>query len=335
MEEARIAFYDLKEFGFYKWGGPRIFGDVPRILSEIQIWCDGKTISETKTYEPGRNSQVLPAYFLSLRESRGSFLLSLWNEMPSTDGAIASISETAPVGTTRVTMNEIEEGSIPGVASYFWFIPSSNVMATVRFQHPGAGISQMRTYLRRFMEQFSSHAITEEQDGELVTTGYRENAHTDTVVKALVKITLAPHRKDAERQFFLDRAGKIRKIEKKGVLQLTTRDDRAVWQRLLQAFHIDAPTTRTHEVKMSYEVEVNGLTRDEVEAVMQGYDDESGQNDYGFKFEGEGQQTHWLGKEVARGVVEVDVRRLNSEMVNPDDLIRELDRHRRHLLNLL
>lgn len=335
MEEARIAFYDLKEFGFYKWGGPHLFGDVPGVLNELQTWCDGKTINETKTYDLGRGSQVLPAYFLSLRESRGNFLLSLWNETPSTDGAVASISETAPVGTTRVTMNEIEEGSIPGVASYFWFIPRSNVVATVRFQHPGAGVSQMRTYLRRFMEQFSSHAVTEELDGELVTTGFRENARADTVVKALVKCTLAPHRKDAERQFFLDRAAQVRKIEKKGMLHLTTQDDRAVWQRLLHAFHLDTPTARPHEVKMSYEVEVNGLTRDEVEAVLQSYEDEEGQNDYGFKFAGEGQQTHWLGKELARDVVDVDVRRLNPEMVNPDDLVRELDRHRRNLLNLL
>lgn len=334
MEEARIAFYDLKEFGFYKWGGPHLFGDLPAILNELQTWCDGKTISETKTYEVGRSSQVLPAYFLSLREAHGNFLLSLWNETPSTDGAVASIPETAPVGTTRVTMNAIEEGSIPGVASYFWFIPGLNIVATIRFQHPGTGISQMRTYLRRFMEQFSSHAVTEEQDGELVTTGFRENARTG-MVNARVKIALTPHRRDAERQFILDRAAQVRKIEKKGLLQLATRDDRAVWQRLLHAFHIDQPANRPHEVKMSFEVEVNGLTRDEVTAVMESYDDEGGQNDYGFKLAGEGQHIHWLGKEIARDSVDVEVRRPNPEMVNSDDLIRELDRHRRRLLKLL
>lgn len=335
MEEARISFYDLKEFGFYKWGGTHLFGDVPAILGELQAWCRGKTISETKTFDVARSSQVLPAYFLSSREAQGNFLLSLWNETPSTDGAVASIPQTAPVGTTRVTMNEIEEGSIPGVASYFWFIPDSNVVATVRFQHPGTGIPQMRTYLRRFMEQFSSHAVTEEQNGELVTTGFRESAGAETVGKARAKIALAPHRRDAERQFILDRAAQVKRIEKKGVLQLTTQDDRAVWQRLLHAFHVDEPTNRPHEVKMSFEVEVNGLTREEVEAVIQGYDDEDGQNDYGFKFAGEGQQIHWLGKEVAKTSVNVDVRRLNPEMVNPDDLVRELERNRRNLLNLL
>ncbi len=335
MEEARITLYDLKEFGFYKWGGPHLFGDVPGILGELQAWCRGKTISETKTYDVGKGSQVLPAYFSSLREAHGNFLLSLWNETPSTEGAVASIPQTAPVGTTRVTMNEIEAGSIPGVASYFWFVPASNVVATVRFQHPGTAISQMRTYLRRFMEQFSSHAVTEEHDGELVTTGFRETARSEAVVKAKAKVTLAPHRRDAERQYILDRAAQVRKIEKRGVLQLTTRDDRAVWQRLLHAFHVDEPTVRPHEVKMSFEVEVNGLSRDEVEAVMEGYDDEGGQNDYGFKFAGEGQQIHWLGKELARDTLELDVRRPNPEMVNPDDLIRELDRQRRNLLNLL
>lgn len=335
MEEARVSFYDLKEFGFYKWGGPHLFGDVSGILDELQAWCAGKTINETKTYEVGQKSQVLPAYFLSLREANGTFLLSLWNETPSTDGSVASIPQTAPVGTTRVTMNEIEEGSIPGIASHFWFVPHQNVVATVRFQHPATGISQMRTYLRRFMEQFSSHAITEERNGELITTGYRENDLDDTVVKARAKVALAPHRRDAERQFILDRAAQVRKIEKKGVLHLTTRDDRAVWQKLLHAFHVDEPAVRPHEVKMSFEVDVNGLTRNEVEAVMDNYDDEDGQNDYGFRFAGEGQQTHWLGKEVARASVDVDVRRLNPEMVNANDLIRELNRHRQQLLTLL
>lgn len=335
MEEARVTFYDLKEFGFYKWGGTHLFGDVRALLDELQAWCSGKTISETKTYEVGQSAQVLPAYFLSLRQVRGNFLLSLWNETSSTEGAVASISQTAPVGTTRVTMNEIEEGSIPGVATYFWFVPASSVVATVRFQHPGTGVPQMRTYLRRFMEQFSSYAVTEEQDGELVTTGFRENASSETFVKARARIALVPHRREAERQFILDRAAQIRRIEKKGVLQLTTREDRAIWQRFLDAFHVDEPAVRPHEVKMSFEVEVDGLTREEVEAVMGNYDEEDGQNDYGFKFKGEGSQTHWLGKEIAHDSVDVDVRRLNPEMVNPEDLAGELDRLRTRLLALL
>lgn len=334
MEEARISFYDLREFGIYKWGGPRLFADVPAILQELREWCVGKTISETKTYDVGRGAQVLPSYFLSLNEARGMFLLGLWNETPSTDGAVASISENAPVGTTRVTMNEIEEGSIPGVASYFWFLPTSNVVATIRFQHPGSGITQMRTYLRMFMERFCSHAVTREEDGELLTVGYREHANAADVFKGRPKISLVPHRRDAERQLILDRAGLVRKIEKKGVLMLAARDDRAVWQKLLHAFHIDEPTVRPHEVKMSYEVEVEGLTAAEVEAVMDNYDDEGGQNDYGFRFAGDA-QVHWLGKEVARETLTLDVRHLNPEMINPDDLIRELDRHRRHLTALL
>jgi hypothetical protein len=333
MEEARLSFYDLREFGIYRWGGARLFGEVPQILQELQHWSVGKTISETKTYDTGRGGQVLPSYFLSLHEARGTFLLGLWNETPSTDGAVASISENAPVGTTRVTMNEIEEGSIPGVATYFWFVPGSNVVATVRFHHPGTGISQMRTYLRMFMERFCSHAVTDENDGELVTVGYREHADSE-VFKARPKIALAPHRRDAERQIILDRAPLVRKIEKKGVLMLTARDDRAVWQKLLHAFHIDEPTVRPHEVKMSYEVEVEGLTEAEVAAVMDSYDEEDGQNDYGFKFAGDA-QVHWLGKEVARDTLTLDVRHLNPEMINPDDLIRELDRHRRRLLALL
>jgi hypothetical protein len=335
MEDVRIEFYKITEFGFFRWGGQEPpFGELDVVLRDLQRWAAGTTLGLTKTYDPGPNGHLLPAYFLDLRQSHGSWLLSLWNETPSTEGAVASIPATAPVGATDVTMNEIEPGSIPGVAAYFWFIPDRDVVATIRFQHPGSCRAQMRSYLRAFMASFCSYAVTEEdEDGQVVTRGYRGGAG-EPIVKARPRLSLAPYKKPAERQFLIDRAHNVRKILKKGTLVLVDRIDRALWQRLLDAAHITVPSVRPHEVEMAYDVEVEGLTEQDIANVIDSFDDEDGQNDYGFKFQGEG-AVHWLGKEVARDVLSLDITRVNPEMIDPEQLMHELDRHRRRLLAIL
>lgn len=335
LEPARIVFYDIEEFGFYKRGSETpLFGAIPDILNDLATWANGRQLGLTKTYDRDDGS-LLPAYFLDARRRGSAWLLTLWNETPNTDGTVASINAYDQVGNVDVTLTELAAGDIPGFASYFWFLPDRNVVATIRFQHSAAR-SQMRTYLQKFMANFCSHAVTETNEAtqEIRVLGYRAT-RTSPLVKARARFNLDLHRRSGEQQYLLEHADRVRKLSKKGILTLTERQDRALWQRMLTAAHLTEPSIRPQEVKIRYDVEVeDGLTEDEVSAIINGWDEESDDNDFGFRMVGE-TETRWLGHAIAKESLSLDVLRLNPEMVDPEFLLEELARHRAELVRLL
>ncbi|EJL89719.1 hypothetical protein PMI15_00548 [Polaromonas sp. CF318] len=334
QEEARVMFYDIKEFGFFKRSEETpAFGDIGQILRDLERWGAGKQIGLTKTFDV--DGSVLPAYLVDVRRRGQAWLLTLWNETANTDGAVASMSAYADVGNSEVTMNELAEGDIPGFASYFWFLPDHQAVATVRFQHPGAGRLQMRSYVQKFMAYFCANAVTsvdDETDGIRVH-GYRASA-TDPVIKARPRFSMELHKKHAEQQFLLESAHRIRKIKKKSTLILTERPDRALWQKLLDSAHLTEPQVRPHDVKIVYEVEVETFTQEDVAAVIEGWEDEDQAGDYGFVMQGE-QETYWLGRAIAKETLMLDIVRVNPEIVDPQTLIEALAHNRTRLLSLL
>ena len=86
---------------------------------------------------------------------------------------------------------------------------------------------------------------------------------------------------------------------------------------------------------MNYEVEVDGLRQDQLQAIVdawQGEDHDA--NNYGFDLKGESGSTYWLDHAFVKDTVTVDVQRQNEEVVTAVSLLEGLRRHRRHLLGL-
>jgi hypothetical protein len=81
-------------------------------------------LDQTCTYEPSELSERIAyrtfCYDLTSEEDNESFLLTTWNELPSSQGKIASVNGSAPVGDAEVSLTGIPEGNIPGYATYFW-----------------------------------------------------------------------------------------------------------------------------------------------------------------------------------------------------------------------
>jgi hypothetical protein len=122
-------------------------------------------------------------------------------------------------------------------------------------------------------------------------------------------------------------------VSKKGVLDIAERPKRAFWQTLLENLHLDAPNTRNHRVKVNYEVEVDGLSSEQLQAIVdawQGEDHDA--NNYGFDLSGESGSTYWLDHAFVKDDVMVDVQRQNEEIVTAVSLLEGLWRHRRQLL---
>ena len=227
----------------------------------------------------------------------------------------------------------MEEGHIPGHATYFWFLPDEGLMASVRFQHLTTGVSGMNKYMRCFVQRFTSFAVLGEPDegGQRAIVGYRPDpttapSHYSARFKTEVFVKPGPLDK------ILANAANIRKLERRAKLDLAIRTEKNFFQKLLEGVHLATHQTGQHEAKIKYEVEVNGLEEGEVrEIISQWREEDQDDSDYGFVLRGD-QNTHWLGKEFVRETFELEVERDNAELVRPQSLLHELARHRAQLL---
>lgn len=107
LETANITFYQINQCGYFAHGEDvPAFGNTPSLLKEVAEWSKGKTLIETKLNEPV--GDVLPTYLFDIQEFGGAWLLTIWNEVPSTKQNVASVMATSAVGKADVVMNEIK-----------------------------------------------------------------------------------------------------------------------------------------------------------------------------------------------------------------------------------
>ena len=335
MEQVKVSLYKIASCGYYPRGNhnhPQ-FGGVDEILRDMQRWGADKRLAHTKTFDPLDGGNHLPVYLVDATRHGTAWLLTLWNESHNTEGTITSINGQAAVGNADVSETEVEEGHIPGHATYFWFLPDEGLMASVRFQHLTTGVSGMNKYMRCFVQRFTSFAVLGEPDegGQRAIVGYRPDqttapSHYSARFKTEVFVKPGPLDK------ILANAANIRKMERKAKLDLAIRTEKNFFQKLLEGVHLATHQTRQHEAKIKYEVEVNGLEEGEVrEIISQWREEDQDDSDYGFVLRGD-QNTHWLGKEFVRETFELEVERDNAELVRPQSLLHELARHRAQLL---
>lgn len=337
QETAKITFYKVNECGFYARGEttPK-FGSIQDLLLSLEDWSQGKQLVETKTYEPNGSSEQMPCYLLNILSSGSSWLVTIWNETPSTDGQTASAVGTSNVGNAQIVMNELPEGGIPGFATYFWFIPELNIFASIRFQHLISGQKPMQLYMESYLALFSPFVVVTEPDEneDIFIIGYKANPE-DEAADLYPKFRTCLFKKRGNRDLLLAKAHDIRKIIRKASLRLSRPEDLSHWQRLLTALDLRTATPNDEAIKVKYEVGAN-LSRDDLHALIEGWEQEHERqwDDYGFQFRGDN-AIHWLSHSIARSEYQVEIRRENAEVVNASMLLSELERLRPEIIRLV
>ncbi|MFJ5428231.1 hypothetical protein ACIPUP_03580 [Pectobacterium actinidiae] len=331
LETATITFYRIQKCGYYLYGAAEpAFGGCSELLADLAMWANGKTLKQTKTYEA--NEEVLPAYLLDVKQDSDNVVLLLWNEVPSTDQSVPSVEENAQFGTgPAVILNSIQEGSIPGFATYFWFIPSLNLVASIKLNHPLTGQKAMQCYLQHFLKQSSSHVVAESvemEDGthEVVIKGYKVNPEDDELpkkkhypqfVSGLVK---NPGKHEVIRQ----NANNVTKIEKVVELDVSKADEFSLWQKLLINMHISQPQNADVSTKIRYELSPD-VDLNDIEGMINDWNENSDTNscDYGFVFKGDSKM-YWLSRSLARTKFPLNLERQDAEFVSSASLLAEL-----------
>lgn len=332
-ERAGFCWYRVGKCGYYASQRARQaeFGALPQVLADLQQWSQNKQLTETQTFGAvvaEGEAEQLPVYLLDIRGGRDDWLLTLWNQTPSTRGMVASIPTSAVVGNVDVVMNELAPNTIPGYATYFYFVPSLSAFAAVRFQHMVFGHAGMKHYMSGFVRQFTRHVRWSDApnaEGALEILGYAAAAGDEP--QAFTPYFRSEVMKQGgERELLVQRAREVRKIIRKAELNNGRRQDLDLWQRLLRRAGMAEAPEAPAAVRLEYELPAR-FEPEQMRELQERWDIESADmeewDDIGFKLQGE-QTPYWLSKSVARGTHELDIVRDNDEVVNAQSLLEQL-----------
>lgn len=343
-ERAGICWYDIQKCGYFtnQRTSQAQFGGLSQVLGDLQQWGQNKQLAETQTFGAvvaEGDAEQLPIYLLDIRGGQDDWLLTLWNQTPSTEGQVASVATNAVVGNAAVVINALAPNTIPGFATYFYFVPSLSAVAAVRFQHMAFGHAGMKHYMSGFVRIGTRHVCWSDvtnADGAFEILGYSEAPGNEPE-------SLFPYFKSVvmnqpgERDLLIHRARDVRKVLNKTELNNGRLADRAFWQKLLERAKMSDPQAATPIARVQYELPAR-FEPEEMRSLQARWDAESAEmeewDDVGFVLKGES-TPYWLSKSVARGALELDVERDNLEVVNSQSLLSELRRNRAAITALI
>lgn len=340
-EEAKINFYSINRCGYYRHAvQDAVFGDLTSIMSQLQGWATrpGFPLASTCTFPIPEDSDYLRTFCFDIvsNNETGDFFLTTWNETPTNQGKVPSVSANQPVGAAQVHLNDIVEGTIPGYATYFWLIPHLNKFATIKFHHVLNGQQNLVKYLNGFLERHSNHAVINQiDDDNAEIAGYRadDNAEIEQLSPSFRSQLL---RKLGEIELIKQKRATIRKVIRKSVLDMEIEEERSLMQRMMQKIGIgDNENNGNNSLNVKYSFPYTP-SHDGIDAIIEHAMEEglSWTNDVGFQMVG-ANDVIWLSNSIVKHEISLDIERDNDEIVNLQSLATQLTNQRNIIVNII
>lgn len=339
-ESARVTFYKVVQCGYYKRSHARPeFGELPVILEDLTAWVkkDARPLNQTCTFRINDATTTLGTYLFDIRSADGDYLITTWNETPASEGSLHAVPGDKPVGKANVVAFSLPDGTIPGYATYFWFVPEKQVFATVRFQHSLNGHSALVKYVEEFVKSHSRFAQTvhSDENQEMVVVGYRDGSSGPIMDNLHPRFDTIMFRRPGAVELLRKNRENIRKIIRKTRLDLSVPDNETWLNLSLKLFRMGHSSRVVEPLKIKQELAYQP-TKDQLDHVIahwQAHQD-SKWDDVGFQFTNE-TTVHWMSHAFARTEVELDITWDNAEMVNVASLAAALKKNKSTLLRRL
>lgn len=291
----------------------------------------------TKLKQSKRDEDSMPVYLRGVYRLDDDWTVAIWNEVPDGDGVVASISERSVVGGRQeVFANEFEKDSIPGFATYFWFVPTKNVVATLRMERSLSAKEPMRGYIEVFLETRSRFVVGDD-DGTVV--GYRDpDSDGEQILRLHPRFRLNPFVKAGALARIRAAREQIVKVVRVGHLELANPVDEAAFGGVLALLRgASRKRKMIRERQLKVELEFTP-TEDELEKMIEaefGANHRSTWEDLGFTLKGESGKVLWVSKSMARDTFEMDLRVDEAGVVDLGSLKAELAKRRNNILRIL
>jgi hypothetical protein len=340
--DTKAVFSKIIKCGYY--GGPRVgheFCTIDEAIGDLAKWCAGKSVADTKLFNADPDNDVLPVYIWEIRKQGANWILVLWNEISSLDGAVSSIQGDAKVGAAKASATNVGRNRIPGYASYYWVRPADALSVSLRFFNYGANQLGMQRYIEHFLghaARYVVRAVGDDANVDAELLGYAPDADTaPKLLRAFFRTEMC--RKGADLQEIRRRSEHIRHVRRKTQIRKGDAVSLDIWQRALRWTHLRQPPDPPKGVRIRYDIGVQGLQRQEFDAIVADWNQHrqvSEWDDYGFVLQGEPNKTYWLSGQYARGEIQLGVQ-LNAEtgIVLVDSLVDSLARRGRAIMDLM
>jgi hypothetical protein len=339
-----IWLFNLRQCGYYKSlvpraGTPPVLSSAAGAFNDLRRWSNGRRLTETSTYAVGEGDELPLSYLLACEPSaNGDYLIGVWNRVNGDSNRIASIGHNDIVGQARTEYTDVEEGRIPGYATYFWVMPAEGKVASVRVKHSMNGVRVLEHYVRNFLKYINpQHAVVRDDgDDGLAVIGYREHPGAEKVHDLNAKFGLGSIKKTGDIEYILARRTEIRRVISKTTITTREQVDRAWWQNSLGRMGLGhGQAVLLNDVPIKLDLPLT-FTEEELRATVDAWGNHlegtlSNWDDLGFVFAGES-TPHWLGKAHARKTFQLDIQWIDEEQVQPAALLQQLHLRRAEVL---
>lgn len=332
MEKIKLRFYTIDRCGYYKYRNDTThLTGIADTLDNIQEWISSKSLQETKTTDVLSVTESLPVYCINVTKLGNNYLFVTWNETEHTEGAVSSISKDIPIGSVadNVESTELPENHIPGYATYFWFIPDDNILATVQFNHQLNGKNGMDYYIKGFLTRFSKYTImveNSENRGEYEVVGYGTSQETyDEKLHPYFRSNLK--RLPGQIEYIRNNYSLIRKMIRKTTITHEIEEDRTFFEKIMYSLGSHSSHILSDELQIKFEIKTQPSI-EELNDIIDNWNRDintDSWDDIGFQLKGMSDETLWLSSEIPSKEFELEATRMNQEIVNFDELLGQLN----------
>lgn len=155
-----VTFFKYTQLGFYRYGSEDYYEplEMDILLSSLHGWFQDKiSLEDTLLWDdetPGyahRKKVYLKA--IEKDEQTGEYIIVLWRAVGSGDGVYGIKADARLDDNTLYDANDAAAGDrvIWGEASYYWFVPSKDLFASIRFPNSIADTNLLNLFLKDFI----------------------------------------------------------------------------------------------------------------------------------------------------------------------------------------
>lgn len=339
METVRLNYFNITRCGYYKFGESEPeFGLLSDVLADLQSWTKGKTMRQTKIFNPAADSEF-PVYIndLAIDPKSGDSVLVTWNETPTTpSGSIASAAGDDAVGQVSIDLVDVPDGGIPGFPSYFYIIPEKSILISVRFDgEHHTGQPSASKFINEYMAKCSSYVVyTESDDGVEIKAYARTLGGTPQNVHPSYKTAVA--KVPGKVEWLRKNCASIRKLVRREQLNAIVAEEHSKLSWIWKWFGVTDPGIQSSKgVKFAFELDCK-LTEDQFDTLVQFDTLEDDRNSgIGFRMAGDGGEVHWLSHCLVKQEIDIAVKRSDAGIASAKDLLTHMLAMRSSLLSIM
>jgi hypothetical protein len=333
MENCKLTLYSIDKCGYYRRGceTPE-FGTLTEIFDNLRAWAfkQGMKLGQTCTFEPTGEQVAYRTFCFDLIKDlqSGTYLLTTWNELPSSQGKMAAVKGLDPVGEAEVNLTEIPDGSIPGYATYFWILPEKEMLATLQFQHSFNGRKHLEMYLKGFLCRYDENFVVTQESAIDSTNilGYKNGSDSELRTNLYPQFNSLLYRKPGQLDFIRQNWHRVRQVIRKDTIKFSIEENRTLWQQLLKTVGVGSnnfPSDESERFQFTLNYHPSEEDVNEMIRFWENQKQESKWDDIGFKLERE-EDVRWLSHSMAKTEFPLDIIRNNDEIVDTQSLLDQV-----------